>query len=131
MHTYTFAAAVAAVAAGVVAIPSPAHAADTNPPILLSTVPDATWNGWYPEDTTIQVGATELGLPGAGRAPVGELPPHRRPERLRGTPRSPRTASRRRERSRSSPGDRPAQRQGPLTGARAPIRAGPGKVRRR
>ena len=63
MRTYTFAAAVAAVAAGVVAIPSPAHAADTNPPILLSTVPGATWNGWYPEDTPIQVGATELGFP--------------------------------------------------------------------
>ena len=63
MRTYTFAAAVAAVAAGVVAIPSPVHAADTNPPILLSTVPGATWNGWYPEDTPIQVGATELGFP--------------------------------------------------------------------
>ena len=67
MRKYTLAAAVAAAAAGVVAVPSPAHAADSSAPLLVVGVPTPTWNNWYPEDVTASVSVTDLGFP----IPVG------------------------------------------------------------
>jgi hypothetical protein len=53
--------ALGAAAAGVLALPAPAHAADSTPPLVLLTVPTPTWTSWYDGDVTIDVGAVDLG----------------------------------------------------------------------